>query len=59
MDALSKEQKIAIAKDITIAYVRNENLSPTPADASAMLKAMVATLDELSPDTSNRKVGLG
>lgn len=58
MNHLTKEQKIAIAKEITCAYVRNENSTPTPEQAAAMLKAMVATLDELAPEV-DRKVGLG
>jgi hypothetical protein len=59
MNNLTKEQKIAIAKDITCAFVRNESSTPTPEAAAAMLKAMVTTLDELSPEATDRKVGLG
>jgi hypothetical protein len=59
MNHLTKEQKIAIAKEITCAFVRNESSTPTPETATAMFKAMVATLDELAPEATDRKVGLG
>jgi hypothetical protein len=57
---LTKEQKLAMAKDVTTAYVRNEKAAPTPQEAAAMLEAIYQKLEELSPsDKASRKVGLG
>lgn len=57
---MTKELKIAMAKDITIAYVRNEAAKPTPKEAAEMLTAMYEAIDKLAPGApKDRKVGLG
>jgi hypothetical protein len=58
MDELSKELKLSWAKDITLAFVRNEAARPTPKEAADMMQAIYDKLDEMSPANSGRKVGL-
>ncbi len=58
-DTVSIETKLNIAREITSAFVRNENGTPTAKEASEMFKAIYATVEELSPaEDPNRKVGI-
>jgi hypothetical protein len=60
MNTMTKDLKIAMAKEITAAYVRNEAAKPTPEQAAEMLTTIYKAIEALSPDeSSNRKVGLG
>ena len=59
MGDITDDLKLAMARDITAAYVRNEAVNPSPEQAADMLKAMYNTINELVPDGGEKKVGLG
>jgi hypothetical protein len=58
-DHVSLETKLAIAREITAAFVRNEKNTPTAKDAAEMFKAIYATVEEVCPpDDASRTVGI-
>ncbi|MEB3245385.1 MAG: hypothetical protein VKJ06_05300 [Vampirovibrionales bacterium] len=58
-ERISKEVKLAAAKDIVASYVKNHNQPLTPTDVCSLLKQVYQTIDDMLPVEDKRRVGLG
>lgn len=63
MDKVAKDIKLNVAKDLTNAFVSSynkENDNKMSVDeACEVFKKFFATVEEVTPDNSGRKIGLG
>jgi hypothetical protein len=61
-EKVSKEVKLAVARDIVSSYVRGVGASGnqvSPHQVCEMLKAVYETVETLCPEPERRRVGLG
>lgn len=59
-DRVSKEVKLAVAKDIVSSYLRGEGgKSVSPDQIGAIFQQVFKTVDQTVPDPEKRRVGLG
>ena len=59
-DRVSKEVKLAIAKDLVASYLRGDggkNVSPD--QIGSLFQQVFSTIDQTVPDPEKRRVGLG
>jgi hypothetical protein len=59
-DRISKEVKLAAAKDLVSSYLRGEGgKSVAPNQIGEIFKQVFTTIDETFPDPEKRRIGLG
>ncbi len=59
-DRVSKEQKLAAAKDIVSNYLRGEGgKNVTPEQIGSIFNQVYGTIDQAIPDPEKRRIGLG
>lgn len=59
--SITEDLKLALAKDITAAYVRNEAVKPTPEQATEMFRSIYDMVESIAKEkeSSKPRVGLG